>query len=129
MAEQAPAFPQPYYNQWASRTETATHTYNFCKSPLTPFAVRGVVWIPGKDNISEDGSKYSPSLELYGSSLAETYGQKKVIFAFAHPAAELVKGLGKPKVEDSLSMVLTEWPKSLQGIAIRLGGLIRMKQQ
>ena len=74
LAGQAPPFPQPYYNQWASRTETATHTYNFCISPLTPFAVRGVAWIPGKNNISEDASKYSPSLKVYTASLAETYG-------------------------------------------------------
>jgi hypothetical protein len=35
MAEKARTFSQPYYNQWVSRTETATHTYNFCISPLT----------------------------------------------------------------------------------------------
>ena len=33
LSENPPAFPQPYYNQWASETETATHTYNFCISP------------------------------------------------------------------------------------------------
>ncbi|MFW6161549.1 MAG: sialate O-acetylesterase, partial [Planctomycetota bacterium] len=26
LADRAPPFPQPYYNQWARRTETATHT-------------------------------------------------------------------------------------------------------
>ncbi|MEM7233858.1 MAG: sialate O-acetylesterase, partial [Planctomycetota bacterium] len=29
LAEAAPAFPEPYYNQWVSRTETPTHTHNF----------------------------------------------------------------------------------------------------
>ncbi|MFP6658129.1 MAG: sialate O-acetylesterase [Pirellulales bacterium] len=129
LAEQAPAFPQPYYNQWVSRTETATHTYNFCISPLTPFAVSGVVWIPGKENVSEDISRYAASLNAYAGSMAETYGQKKVAFAFAHPAAGLVKELGKPEIEDSRSIEFIEWPKSLQDVATRLGKLIVMKRK
>jgi len=121
LADRAPAFPQPYYNQWANRTETATHTYNFCISPLTPLAVRGVTWIPGKDNISEDVSKYSPSLEVYAASLAETYGQEKVQFVYAQPAAVLVEGIGKPKIENAVSVEFSQWPESLQEIATELG--------
>ena len=123
LAEKAPSFPQPYYNEWVSRTETATHTYNFCISPLTPYAVRGVVWIPGKDNISEDVSRYPASLNAYAKSLAKTYGQDKVLFVFAQPSAELVKGMTKPRIEDSMSVEFNEWPKSLQDIAARLGAL------
>jgi hypothetical protein len=123
LAEKAPSFPQPYYNEWVSRTETATHTYNFCISPLTPFAIRGVVWIPGKDNISEDVSKYSPALSAYAASLPETYGQEKVSFVFAQPSAELVKGIAKPDIESSMSVEFNEWPKSLQEIAAKLGAL------
>ena len=123
LAGQAPAFPQPYYNQWASRTETATHTYNFCISPLTPFAVRGVAWIPGKNNISEDASKYSPSLKVYTASLAETYGQKKVPFLYAQPAASLVEGIVPAQIEGALSIEFDEWPKSLEAIATQLGTL------
>jgi len=89
LADQVPPFPQPFYDQWASRTETATHTYNFCISPLTPFAVRGVTWIPGKDSISEDVSKYATALEVYAASLAETYGQNNVPFIFAQPGGKL----------------------------------------
>jgi len=121
LADRAPAFPQPYYNQWANRTETATHTYNFCISPLTPLAVRGVTWIPGKDNISEDVSKYSPSLEVYAASLAETYGQEKVQFVYVQPAAVLVEGIGKPKIENAVSVEFSQWPESLQEIATELG--------
>ena len=121
LADGPPPFPQPYYNEWAARTETATHTYNFCISPLTPFGVRGVVWIPGKDNISADVSKYSPSLEVYAASLAETYGQEKVPFVYAQPAAALVEGIGKPKIENAASVEFSQWPKSLQEIAAELG--------
>jgi len=123
LAEKAPSFPQPYYNEWASRTETATHTYNFCISPLTPYAVRGVVWIPGKDNINEDVSRYPASLNAYAKSLAKTYGQDKVSFVFAQPSAELVKGMTKPEIENSMSVEFNEWPKSLQEIAAKLGAL------
>ncbi len=124
LAERAPSFPQPYYNEWVSRTETATHTYNFCISPLTPFAVRGVVWIPGKDNISEDVSRYPASLNAYARSLAQTYGQDKVAFVFAQPSDELVKGITKPAIENSMSVEFNGWPKSLREIATRLGTLV-----
>lgn len=127
LAEQVPPFPQPYYNQWQSRTETATHTYNFCISPLTPFAVRGVTWIPGKDNISEDVSKYTPSLEVYASSLAGTYGQGKVQFSYAQPSAKLVAGIGQPKIENAVSVEFGEWPKSFEDIAAQLGALAAEK--
>ncbi len=123
LVDQAPGFPQPYYNQWASRTETATHTYNFCISPLTPLAVRGVTWIPGEDNISDDISQYSASLEVYAASLAETYGQEKVPFLYAQPAASLVEGIATPQIEGALSVEFDQWPKSLEAIAIRLGTL------
>ncbi len=120
-AEKAPAFPQPYYNDWVSRTETATHTYNFCISPLTPFAVRGVVWIPGKDNITKDVGRYAPSLETYAASLAETYGQDKVPFFYAQPTPNLVEGIGSPPLENSVGIEFHEWPKSLRDIATKLG--------
>jgi sialate O-acetylesterase len=121
LAEQVPPFPQPYYNQWQSRTETATHTYNFCISPLTPFAVRGVTWIPGVDNISEDVSRYTPSLEVYAASLAGTYGQGKVQFVYAQPSAVLVEGIAQPKIENAVSVEFGEWPKSFEEIATGLG--------
>jgi len=123
LADRAPPFPQPYYNQWASRTETATHTYNFCISPLTPYAVRGLTWIPGKKNISEDVSKYSPSLGVYAASLAETYGQGKVLFLYSQPAASLVKGITAPQIKGALSTEFNEWPKSLRAVADQLGTL------
>jgi hypothetical protein len=121
LAARPPAFPVPYYNQWASRTETATHTYNFCVSPLTPFAVRGVVWIPGKDNIGEDVSEYCAALNAYAASCAQTYGQEKVLFVYAQPTVELVEGITKPEISDSTSVEFSEWPKSLREIAARLG--------
>jgi len=123
LAASPPSFPQPYYSQWASRTETATHTYNFCISPLTPFAVRGVVWIPGRNNIGEDVSKYAAALNAYASSLAKTYGQDKVAFVYAQPTAELVPGIGEPKIKDGIMLEFGEWPKSLQSIGTALGEL------
>lgn len=123
LAEAAPMFPEPYYNQWVSRTETPTHTYNFCISPLTPFAVRGVAWIPGKDNISDDAAKYAPSLEVYAKNLAETFGQKHVSFLYAQPASSLIEGIAKPRVEGALRAEFDQWPKSLQAIATQLGAL------
>ena len=127
LADAAPAFPEPYYNQWASRTETATHTYNFCISPLTPFAVRGVTWIPGKDNISDDVSKYSPALEVYAASLANTFGQKTVPFLFAQPASSLVEGIASPQIKGASSIEFDQWSKSLETIAIQLGTLAAEK--
>ena len=123
LAEKLPSFPQPYYNEWAETTETATHTYNFCVSPLTPFAVRGVVWIPGKDNIGKDVSKYPAALKTYAASCAKTYGQDKVAFVFAQPSAELVEGMTQTAIENSMSIEFNEWPKSLREIAANLGAL------
>jgi hypothetical protein len=126
-AEEAPSFPEPYYNQWVSRTETATHSYNFCISPLTPFAVRGVVWIPGKDNINNDATEYAPGLTTYANSLANTYGQDNVAFIYAQPSAKLVAGIGKPQIENGTSVEFGEWPKSFEEIATRLGAISRRR--
>ncbi len=123
LANAAPAFPEPYYNQWVSRTETPTHTYNFCISPLTPFAVRGVVWIPSKDNISDDVARFAPSLDVYAGSLAETFGQKQVPFFYAQPTDSLVDGIAPPKIEGASSVEFDQWPKSLETIAAQLGAL------
>lgn len=127
MASQAPAFPQPYYNQWSNYTETATHTYNFCISPITPYAVRGVVWIPGQKNIGENVSRYAPALNAYASSLAQTYGQDKVTFVYAQPTAELVEGMTKPQIKNGVSAEFGEWPKTSQDIAAKLGALAAEK--
>lgn len=121
LSEAAPAFPEPYYNQWVSRTETATHTYNFCISPLTPFAVRGVVWLPGKDNITTDVASYSKSLSAYAASLAQTYGQEDVAFIYAQPSADLVKGISPIQIKNAVSIEMNAWPKSLRDIAKKLG--------
>ena len=123
LGESVPDFPQPYYNQWASETETATHTYNFCISPNTPLAVSGVVWIPGEKNMGEDVSRYKAALEAYAISLPQTYGQDKVAFIYAHPEAELVEGIAKPQIENSVNVEFAEWPESLKDIATRLGAL------
>jgi hypothetical protein len=129
LAESLPAFPQPYYNEWVSRTETATHTYNFCISPPTPSAIRGVIWIPGQDNVNEDVAKYTPSLEVYATSLAETYGQALVPFIFAQPSSKLVGGIGQPAIPNSASIEFDAWPKSMKEIATQLGGLAAGQSQ
>ncbi|NQT36118.1 MAG: hypothetical protein HQ581_01435 [Planctomycetes bacterium] len=129
LGEKAPDFPQPYYNQWVSETETATHTYNFCISPNTPLAVSGVVWIPGEKNMGEDASRYKAALEAYAASLPQTYGQDKVAFVYAHPTADLVEGIATPRIENSVHVEFSEWPKSLQDIATRLGALAAKKEE
>jgi len=128
LGEKAPDFPQPYYNQWASETETATHTYNFCISPNTPLAVSGVVWIPGKANLGKDVSRYSAALKAYAISLPQTFGQDKVAFVYAHPTADLIEGITEPQIEDSINVEFSEWPQSLQVIAARLGALAAKKE-
>ena len=125
LAERAPAFPQPYYNEWVSRTETATHTYNFCISPLTPYAVSGVVWIPAEDNMTDNVRTYASSLHAYANSLPETYGQEEVLFIYAHPDAKLVEGLAPLKIEGARSHSFSEWPKSVKELAGKLGKLAR----
>jgi len=127
MASQPPSFPESYYNQWSNYTETATHTYNFCISPITPHAVRGVVWIPSQKNIGEDVSRYEPALNAYANSLAETYGQDKVTFAYAQPTAKLVEGITKSQIKNSMSVEFDAWPRSLKDIAARLGALAAEK--
>jgi hypothetical protein len=127
MAQQVPSFPEPHFDQWASRTETATHTYNFCISPLTPFAVRGVVWVPGENNIGEDVSRYSAALKAYAASLPKTYGQEDVTFLYAQPAASLVEGIGTPRIEGAPSIEFDQWPKSFEAIATQLGTLAAEK--
>jgi len=129
LGENAPSFPQPYYNQWASETETATHTYNFCISPNTPLAVSGVVWIPGEKNMGKDVSRYKAALEAYAASLPQTYGQEKIDFGYAHPTAELVEGIGKPKIENGKSIEMDQWPKSVKEIAAELGALAAVKDR
>jgi len=129
LGEKMPEFPEPYYNQWASETETATHTYNFCISPNTPLAVSGVVWLPGKANMGKDVSKYSAALKAYAASLLQTFEQDKVAFVYAHPSAELVEGITKPRIENSLKVEFSEWPRSLKEIATRLGALAANKEK
>ena len=102
---------------------TPTHTYNFCLSPLTPFAVRGVAWIPGNDNISDDVKRYAGALEVYATSLPETFGQKRVPFLFAQPTDKLVAGIDKPQIDEAGSVEFDAWPKTLEAIAAGLGDL------
>jgi hypothetical protein len=118
-----PAFPAPDYDQWSNDTETATYTYNFCISPLTPFAVRGVAWIPSEANIGEDASRYSAGLSAYAKSLADTYGQDEIAFVYAHPTVDLAPGVEIPEIENGAYVELNEWPSSLQDVAARLGEL------
>jgi hypothetical protein len=125
MAKAAPAFPQPHYNQWDRRTETATHTYNFCISPLTPFGISGIVWIPGKENIPENVAKYAPAMQAWAKSLPGTFGQENVLFGYAQPAVGLVAGIKKPAIADTVSVEFGEWPKQLKEIAEKLGEAVK----
>jgi len=88
-----------------------------------------VTWIPGKDNISDDISKYSSSLEVYATSMAATYGQAKVSFLYARPAESLVEGITVPNIQSAQSVEFDQWPKSLESIAAELGRLARKKTE
>ncbi len=121
LAESSPPFPTPYYNQWVSRTETATHTYNFCISPLTPNAVRGVVWVPEQDNISDNVAHYAPSLALYAASLPQTYEQPVVPFLFVQPSEAVVPGITAPTIKNATRIDISEWPKNWSAVATQLG--------
>ena len=112
---------QPPANQWAKRVETATKTYNFCISPLSPFAVKGFVWIPGEDNISTDVSRYAPALKVFLETLPETFGQDKAKILYVQPSDTLVKGINSPEVEGAVKIDISEWPSSLREIAEKLG--------
>lgn len=125
LADAAPAFPEPFYDQWASRTETATHTYNFCISPLTPFAVRGVAWIPGKNNMEDDGDRYAASLQIYAKSLPKTFGQQSVSFLFAHPTQQLVEDMPPINISGPEGVSFDEWPQRLDDLGQRIGALAR----
>ena len=126
-AASPPAFPQPEHNQWARYVENATLTYNFCISPLTPLAVRGVVWIPGQHNIGADVARYAPALNAYAGSFVATYGQKSVPFIYAQPSAALVEGVSKPRIQNAVSIEFDQWPKSLRELATELGALAAKK--
>ena len=123
LADKAPAFPEPPYDQWAATTEIATHTYNFCISPLTPCAVRGVVWIPGEKNIGSDPSRYGAAVGALINSLPETFGQESVPFYHALPATELAPGSPAVNAGNTLSRPFTTWKRSLASMARDLGAL------
>jgi hypothetical protein len=121
-ADATPPFPAPAYNEWVSYTETATHTYNFCISPNTPCAVRGVVWMPFAKNLGSDHSRYTQAVAAYAQSLPEAYGQPKVPFVFAHPAASLLGDASEPlAIPHAARVDFSEWPKSPAELAVQLG--------
>ena len=123
LALAAPAFPQPVDNRWAKRTETATKTYNFSICPLSPFAIKGMVWIPAEDNISTEVSRYAPSLKIFAENVASTFGQEKALFLYVQPTDKLVPGVTDPSPKNSKSIKIDQWPKDLKEIAAKLGAL------
>jgi hypothetical protein len=88
-----------------------------------------VVWIPGPKNIGQEVSRYGAALETYASSLPETYGQDRVLFAYAHPNAELVEGITEPDIRHGMREDLKTWPESFKEIAGRLGARVSGMQE
>lgn len=122
LAAGPPGFPQPAYDQWSSRTENATLTYNFCISPLSPAAISGLVWVPGPQNIGNDPSRYTAALQVFANSLAKTWGEGPVPFYVAQPAPELVEGVARPSFHAPHVLVeFAEWPKSPRTLTKELG--------
>ena len=123
----APSFPEAGKGGTVASDTIPTYAYNWCVSPLTPMGVAGVIWVPSESNLGEDPAHYAAELEIYAKSLSDTYGQEKVQFLFAQPASSLVEGITAPRIPGAKSASFDQWPKSLQGIAIRLGELIKDK--
>jgi len=126
-ALKAPSFPEPGKGGTVASDTIPTYAYNWCVSPLTPMGVAGVIWVPSESNLGEDPAHYAAELEIYAKSLSGTYGQEKVQFLFAQPASSLVEGITAPRIPGAKSASFDQWPKSLQGTAIRLGELIKDK--
>ena len=126
-ALKAPSFPEAGKGGTVASDTIPTYAYNWCVSPLTPMGVAGVIWVPSESNLGEDPAHYAAELEIYAKSLSSTYGQEKVQFLFAQPASSLVEGITAPRIPGAKSASFDQWPKSLQGTAIRLGELIKDK--
>ena len=82
--------------------------------------VAGVVWVPGAANLGYTSADYAAELQTYARSLPATYGQDKVAFYFAQPAATLVPGITAPQLENGKFVTFEVWPKSLKTIAAEL---------
>jgi len=123
-ALQAPAFPEAGKGGAVPSDTIPTYTFNWCVSPLTPMSVAGVIWVPSEHNLSENPAHYAAELEIYAKSLPVTYGHETIQFLYAQPASSLVEGITAPKIPGAKSTSFDQWPKSLQGIAARLGELI-----
>jgi len=117
---QSPAFPEPGRGGEVKPDTVPTLAYNWCVSPLTPMAVAGVIWVPGKDNLGYTPADYSAEVETYARSLPATYGQDKVPFLYAQPSATLVKGITAPSIQNGKSVIFEAWPKSLKNIATEM---------
>ena len=119
---QFPAFPEPGRSGEVKPDTVPTLAHNWCVSPLTPMAVAGVVWMPGTANLGyTPATDYAAELELYARSLPATFGQDKVPFLHAQPAAALIPGITAPKIENAASVEFTQWPKTLRDLAAQLG--------
>ena len=126
-ALKAPSFPEAGKGGTVPSDTIPTYAYNWCVSPLTPMGVAGVIWVPSESNLGEDPAHYAAELEIYAKSLPGTHDQDNVQFLFAQPASSLVEGITSPRIPGAKSTSFDQWPKSLQGIAIRLGELIKDK--
>ena len=115
-----PEFPQPGSSPDVQRDAIPTYTYNWCVSPLTPMAVAGVIWVPAENSIGYNPAEYATELEIYARSLPTTYGQKRVPFIYAQPAAALVEGITEPNLPEAKRVDFNAWPKSLKDIAIEM---------
>ena len=119
----APVFPEPGKGGTVRPDTIPTYAYNWCVSPLTPMAVSGVIWVPSEHNIGETPAHYSAELQIHAKSLPSTYGMERVQFLYAQPASSLVEGLTTPKIPGAKSVTFSQWPKSLQTLAIKLAKL------
>ena len=126
-ALKAPSFPEAGKGGTVPSDTIPTYAYNWCVSPLTPMGVAGVIWVPSESNLGENPAHYAAELEIYAKSLPATHDQDNVQFLFAQPTNSLVKGITAPSIPKAKSTSFDQWPRSLQGVATRLGELIKDK--
>jgi len=115
-----PEFPRPGKSEAVSTDMIPTYAYNWCVSPFTPMAIAGVIWVPSEANIGYTPANYAAEMEIRAKSLPGTYGQDKVQFIYAQPAASLVQGITAPKIPGAKCISFDKWPKSLKEIATKM---------
>lgn len=121
----APPFPEAGRGVDISSDTIPTYAYNWCVSPMTPMAVAGVIWVPSEQNIGYEPENYAAEMEIFASSLPDTFGQNQVPFLYAQPDSTLVGGITDPAIPNAKRVTFTSWPKSLKQMAVDMATQVK----